>query len=71
MPWKIAKEYISILIQTNLAHTYSNLWIIMIQITMYYFQLSYFLIGIDNDQVFELIKRISKISLLIPLYENN
>lgn len=44
---------------------------ILIQTTIYYCQLAYFLIGMDNEQVFELIKGISKISLLIPLYENS
>ncbi|CAD8133236.1 unnamed protein product [Paramecium pentaurelia] len=71
MKWEYFKQYQGLIIQTNLSPTINNFSYAKFQISVYFLQLSYFLIGDSNEQVLSLIKSFTKICLISPYFMNN
>ncbi|CAD8089638.1 unnamed protein product [Paramecium sonneborni] len=68
MKWNFLREFISLIIQTNLSPSLNNSYFTTFQITVYYLQLTYFLISENNEYIYRLINALSRISLITPLF---
>ncbi|CAK73653.1 unnamed protein product (macronuclear) [Paramecium tetraurelia] len=68
MKWNFLGEFISLIIQTNLSPSLNNSYFTTFQITIYYLQLTYFLISENHEYIYRLINALSKISLITPIF---
>ncbi|CAK93063.1 unnamed protein product (macronuclear) [Paramecium tetraurelia] len=68
MRWNFLGEFISLIIQTNLSPSLNNSYFTTFQITVYYLQLTYFLISENHEYIYRLINALSRISLITPIF---
>ncbi|CAD8093274.1 unnamed protein product [Paramecium sonneborni] len=68
MQW--IRDYINLIIQTNLSPSINNIKLTAFQILIYYLQLTHFITQQYDENVFRLIKALSEISILTTLFQD-